>query len=157
VPGPVTKGAAVTEHRVFVPCENGNIYGLRRVDGVVDASVRCSGRPTTAVVSSGDVFAIADEAGWVRLHRATSGESLAEVRVAVAISSIALALDIAQPRVFAATPTHLVTVDLNSKAVTSATPGLGSALISAIPAIDGTPPQTVAYASFANGDLVALS
>ena len=73
---------AVVGDRVLVPSDGGIVYGLSLADGTAVYGVRCTGRCVTAVAASNAAFALVDERGVLRVHRADTGQAITEIALA---------------------------------------------------------------------------
>jgi outer membrane protein assembly factor BamB len=80
--GQIDQSVAIVGSAVLVPCSNGIVYGLRLHDGSATYGVQCSGACVTGVIVAGGGFAVIDEAGILRAHRADTGQVLAERQLA---------------------------------------------------------------------------
>ncbi|MGE3588870.1 MAG: Hsp70 family protein [Ilumatobacteraceae bacterium] len=80
--GQIAHSPAIVGSTVLVPCSNGIVYGLRLHDGAATYGVQCSGACVTSITTAGGGFAVIDEAGILRAHRADSGQVLAERQLA---------------------------------------------------------------------------
>jgi outer membrane protein assembly factor BamB/actin-like ATPase involved in cell morphogenesis len=79
--GAITDSVAVVGDMALVPCRNGIVYGLRVSDGTAVYGVQCTGPCITAVFTAVGAFAVIDEAGMLRAHRADNGQVLSEMPV----------------------------------------------------------------------------
>lgn len=78
---------AVVRDRVLVPSDDGIVHGLDLATGTARYGVRCTGRCTTGVAGSLEAFSVVDESGVVRVHRADTGQAIAEIALAGVCSS----------------------------------------------------------------------
>ncbi len=79
--GALTAPAIVVD-RVIVPTDAGVVYGLELATGAAVYGVQCSGRCISGVGASLPFFAVVDVDGVVRVHRADSGQVVAEPALA---------------------------------------------------------------------------
>ena len=79
--GQVLLTPAVAADKVLVPSRDGVVHALRVADGVAEWGVRCAGAPATPVATAGGLFAVVDEQGCLRVHRADTGQAVTETTV----------------------------------------------------------------------------
>ena len=79
--GQVLLTPAVAAGKVLVPSRDGVVHALRVADGVAEWGVRCAGAPATPVATAGGLFAVVDEQGCLRVHRADTGQTVTETTV----------------------------------------------------------------------------
>jgi outer membrane protein assembly factor BamB len=80
--GSITGTVGVVGDRLLVPCHDGIVYGLSATDGTARYGVRCAGPCTTPVAGSVTAFAVIDQGGVLRVHRADDGVVVVERPVA---------------------------------------------------------------------------
>jgi outer membrane protein assembly factor BamB len=85
--GQVLLTPAVVGDKVLVPSRDGIVHGLRLADGLAEWGIRCAGSPATPVAAAGGLFAVVDEQGFLRVHRADTGQSLTEAQLGQANDS----------------------------------------------------------------------
>ena len=115
---------AIIGDRVIVPGRDAVIYGLRLADGAALYGVRCSGPCATGVAVAGGAFAVVDEGGVLRAHRADTGQVVTTVSILGAVAA-GLALhpaDRPTVAVVEAGAGELVVVDLATRDVRCSLP-----------------------------------
>ncbi|MGD9792134.1 MAG: Hsp70 family protein [Acidimicrobiia bacterium] len=115
--GSVLQRPALTVDRVLVASEDGYVHGLRRDNGSALFGVRCTNRPTTAVVLDSQTFTFADDRGVIRTHRIDTGQMVKEIAtVSTQVSGLVVHRTASSSTVIAETGGSLVGMDSDTGA-----------------------------------------
>ena len=114
--GQILLTPGVVGDRVLVPSRDGLVHGLHLADGTALWGVRCAGGPATPVATAGGLFAVVDEQGGLRVHRADTGQVHAEATVGgTGVAGVVLVPTAAPTVAVVETGGELLAVDLATR------------------------------------------